>query len=208
MVVGTSCPPIGGLSWLKGNPLVVPSPEHVLVLEFWATWCPPCRQTIPHLTKLQAKYRDSGVVFVGISTDEDAAKASAFVASMGAQMDYTVALDTGGQAYQLMTAAHATGIPHAFIVNRAGVIKYSGHPADPKFEAALQEVAGAAAPPPQRSKEPLPLVTDSYEQLMAKGAKELRAILSDRGIDTRDCLEKSDFARKIVNTCASVTYYK
>jgi peroxiredoxin len=49
----------------------------VLVVNFWATWCPPCREEMPELSALQEKYRDRGLVVLGISTD-DAAKMQQF----------------------------------------------------------------------------------------------------------------------------------
>ena len=60
--------------WIKGTPVEVAagSSTNVYVVEFWATWCPPCRMSIPHLTALQDRFRDRGLVIVGIS-DEPAA---------------------------------------------------------------------------------------------------------------------------------------
>ncbi len=51
--------------------------NHVIIVNFWATWCPPCRDEMPELSALQNKYRARGVVVLGISTD-DAAKVQQF----------------------------------------------------------------------------------------------------------------------------------
>src|SRR6188474_2613487 len=58
--------------WIKGQPvdLAAVKGEKIVVVEFWATWCGPCRTSIPHLTELQQKFADRDVIFVGIS-DED-----------------------------------------------------------------------------------------------------------------------------------------
>jgi len=68
-----------------------------LVLEFWATWCPPCRASIPHLTELAHKYKSAGVEFVGITNEPNETMIKQFVTRMGAQMDYTVAIDSVGK---------------------------------------------------------------------------------------------------------------
>ena len=56
----------------------------------WATWCPPCLKSIPHLTELQKKYKDT-CIFVGVS-DEPEGTVKNFVNKMGNQMDYCVAI--------------------------------------------------------------------------------------------------------------------
>uniref|UniRef100_A0A7C4TCJ4 TlpA family protein disulfide reductase n=1 Tax=candidate division WOR-3 bacterium TaxID=2052148 RepID=A0A7C4TCJ4_UNCW3 len=43
----------------------------VVLLDFWATWCPPCRRSIPHLISLYEKYKDRGVIIIGISSEEE-----------------------------------------------------------------------------------------------------------------------------------------
>jgi len=55
--------------WVKGKPvdLAAGKGKQVYVIEFWATWCGPCRTSIPHLTELQKKFKDKGVTFVGVS---------------------------------------------------------------------------------------------------------------------------------------------
>ena len=54
--------------WVKGEPVDVSSGVHVV--EFWATWCPPCLTSIPHLTELQEKFKDRGVNIIGVSDEE------------------------------------------------------------------------------------------------------------------------------------------
>jgi thiol-disulfide isomerase/thioredoxin len=65
------------LKFVKGESVSEPQPNTVYVLEFWATWCPPCRDSIPHLSKLQAHYKDQGVVFIGISSEEESVRSHA-----------------------------------------------------------------------------------------------------------------------------------
>lgn len=100
----------------------------VTIVEFWATWCAPCRQTVPHLTKIQRQYESQGVKIVGISAeDEDTIRA--FVRRMGAQMDYAVAMDrNNATSNAYMGGFEVTSIPHAFIVDSEGRIQWHGHP--------------------------------------------------------------------------------
>ncbi len=93
-----------------------------LLLEFWATWCPPCRQSIPHLNEIFAKYKDRGLMVVGV-TDEDDATIRRF--QKGVPMDYPVATDKDGRLSEKMGV---DGIPTAFLVNKAGEIVWEGHP--------------------------------------------------------------------------------
>src|SRR5262249_1044222 len=106
-------------------------------VEFWATWCGPCRESIPHLKELQKKYKD--VVFIGVSVYEsDQARVAPFVKKMGDKMDYRVALDAvpeggegkdGKMAKGWMDAPGQRRIPAAFVVNGDGVIAWIGRPA-------------------------------------------------------------------------------
>lgn len=126
--LGDPAKPLQIAAWVKGKPvdLAALKGKQIAVIEFWATWCPPCRTSIPHLTALQKKFKD--VVFVGIS-DEDVATVKKFVEKMGDKMDYTVAVDDEdktGEAY--MKAFGVRGIPHAFVVDKSGRIVWHGHP--------------------------------------------------------------------------------
>ena len=93
-----------------------------LLLEFWATWCPPCRTSIPHLNEIHAKFKDRGLLVIGV-TDEPNAVIKKFQKDV--PMDYAVATDTGGRLNEKMGI---NGIPHAFLVNKSGEIVWEGHP--------------------------------------------------------------------------------
>jgi thiol-disulfide isomerase/thioredoxin len=128
--------------WIKGKPvdLAAVKGKQVVVVEFWATWCAPCRTSIPHLTALQKKFPD--VVFLGVS-DEEAATVKKFVTKLGEQMDYTVAIDDHGKTTaDYLEAFGQSGIPHAFIVDKEGRVVWIGHPMDGLEEALAEVLAG------------------------------------------------------------------
>ena len=134
--VGDPAPKLGVKEFVKGEPLTKLEKGKTYVVEFWATWCGPCRVSIPHLTDLQKKYKD--VAFVGVSVwERDTKGVKPFVEEMGDKMDYRVALDDvpeggdgndGAMAKTWMNAAGQNGIPAAFVVNGDGKIAWIGHP--------------------------------------------------------------------------------
>jgi len=137
--LGDAAKPLKIATWVKGKPvdLAAAQGKQVVVVEFWATWCPPCRASIPHLTEMQKKFKD--VIFVGVS-DESVATVKRFVEKMGNKMNYTVAVDDDqktSDAY--MGAFGIKGIPHAFIVDKAGRVVWNGHPMG-KLDKVLEEV--------------------------------------------------------------------
>jgi len=125
--IGDPAVALTGLEWVKGRPVTF-EPGSIYVVEFWATWCPPCRTSIPHLTKIQRKYRSKKVKVIGI-TSEKMDKVKPYLVQMGAKMSYTVAIDKEGKTSKgYMRAFKQNGIPHAFIVDGEGKIAWHGHP--------------------------------------------------------------------------------
>lgn len=116
---------------LKGDTEFEPFPEGgVTVMEFWATWCGPCRAGMPHISELQEKYADRDVTIVGV-TREKPEVVEAFLAKpeWDDKTRYTMALDDEGRtSTAYMKAANRNGIPCAFIVDQEGRVAWIGHP--------------------------------------------------------------------------------
>ena len=129
--IGDMAPALKVKSFVKGTPITKFDPSKIYVIEFWATWCGPCKISIPHLTELQKQ--NPKVSFVGVSIlEDDQSLVKPFVSQMGAKMGYAVALDTavgesGFMAKNWMKASEEPGIPTAFII-KSGKIAWIGHP--------------------------------------------------------------------------------
>lgn len=142
LTVGDAAPPLKIEKWVKGQPVSEFKDGHVYVVEFWATWCAPCRTSIPHLTKLQKELGDKATI-IGVSSSErnGLADVEPFVEEWGDRMAYTVAWDNEGQTSELwMEAANQRGIPTAFVVDKGQRIAWIGHPMDPEFDSTLREL--------------------------------------------------------------------
>ena len=97
------------LSTLKGK---------VVLLDFWATWCGPCEETIPRLERLDDRYRAQGLEIVGVSVDDDAGEVPPFVRAHG--MRYPVVVDEGKQVMELY---NVRAVPTTVLVDRRGRIR-------------------------------------------------------------------------------------
>ncbi len=89
----------------------------IVVLNFWAPWCPSCKDDLPVLQQLWEDYRDRGVVFVGAAYDTEVGAARESIATHG--LTFPVGLDTGNQ---LADAYGITGVPETFVIDAAGHI--------------------------------------------------------------------------------------
>ena len=151
--IGDPAAPLRVAQWIRKGPvdLAAGKDKTVYVVEFWATWCPPCRQSIPHLSELQARFKDQGVVVVGIS-DEKSKTVQPFVEKMADKMDYAVGLDDTQQTNKAyMEAYHQNGIPTAFVIDKSGAVVWVGHPMDGLDKVIEQVLAGSFVPKPLKS---------------------------------------------------------
>jgi len=104
---------------------------NVVILDFWATWCPPCKAEIPGFIELQNKYGEKGLVVVGVSLDEQGPSVvKQFMKEFG--MNYPVVMGN----VKLMQDFRGTAIPTTFIIDRSGkiVAKHVGFASKETFE--------------------------------------------------------------------------
>jgi cytochrome c biogenesis protein CcmG/thiol:disulfide interchange protein DsbE len=91
-----------------------------ILIDFWATWCDPCRASIPALNQIQARHKDKLVV-IGLSGEPEQ-----IVRRMTSpKIDYSLAIDT---QRRLASAIGVQAIPLALIIDPKGIVRYHGHP--------------------------------------------------------------------------------
>ena len=115
--LGQKAPELVVEKWLTEKP---DTAGKFVLIDFWATWCPPCRKAIPELNALHAKFKDRLVV-IGVS-DEPEAKVKALA---DPKIGYFSALDTQARTKKLL---EVSGIPHVIILDPQGVVRWEGFP--------------------------------------------------------------------------------
>lgn len=132
---GKAAPKFEVQSWLSKEP---ERKGKVVLIDFWATWCPPCRALIPELEGFKTKFKDDLVV-IGVS-DEKADVVKPFVEKQ--KVTYAMAIDTGAK---MKKAVGVEGIPHVLIVDSAGIVRWQGFPqGDEKLtEEIIQQIINA-----------------------------------------------------------------
>jgi len=131
----------GSVVFLQGERATPGIPGKVVVIERWATWCPPCVASVPHLNALYAKYKErNDFQIVGVTGETDESKITAFIEKH--KMAYPVALDTKGTCARDYPSS---GIPNATIIGRDRRIFWNGHPM--KMDAPLEKALGGETAP-------------------------------------------------------------
>ena len=144
-----------GLRTQSGSPIGAPAPEFtlslfgdgelsladqrgsVVVVNFWASWCTPCRGEAPALEKLWREYEDRGVVFVGVNYRDVESKAMSFIE------EFNATYPNGPDPYNKISAAyHITGVPETFLISRDGRLLewWIGPITETVLRAALEEI--------------------------------------------------------------------
>ena len=116
---GKAAPKFAFGKWVKnGDPV---TKGKVVLIDFWATWCPPCRETIPELNDWAKKFKDDLVV-IGVS-DEKEETLTKFMEKT--TMDYSVSTDA---EKTMSKAVGVEGIPHVLVITPDGVVRWQGFP--------------------------------------------------------------------------------
>ncbi|MDB6035696.1 MAG: alkyl hydroperoxide reductase [Verrucomicrobiales bacterium] len=113
-----------------------------VLVDFWATWCPPCRRAIPELNTFQRKFSDKLVV-IGLSdeTEADVRKLQ------DPKIEYAVAIDTQARTKK---EVQVEGIPHIMLMDPSGIVRWEGYPFQEGFELTekvIEDILNPAAQP-------------------------------------------------------------
>jgi cytochrome c biogenesis protein CcmG, thiol:disulfide interchange protein DsbE len=128
--LGKAAPAITVQKWISAEPN---RKGKFVLIDFWATWCPPCRQTVPELNRFHQKFGDKLVV-MGISNEKEEVVRK----FTEANIKYYSALDTTAV---LAKQYEVTSIPHCVIINPAGTVIWEGFPLLPGAELTDEVVA-------------------------------------------------------------------
>ncbi len=111
--------PLAKLSQLLPGADLPSTSGKVVLVDFWASWCGPCKASFPCLNRLYDKYSSKGLVVVGIGVDEDPAKYKEFAGKMGAK--FALAHDSAHKAAGFFGPP---AMPTSYLVDRKGVIRH------------------------------------------------------------------------------------
>lgn len=92
----------------------------VVMVDFWASWCAPCKQELPELEKLYQKYKGQGFVVVGVNIDEDPANMEKFL--KGQKLSFTVVRDTDDHA--VAGRYKPTKMPSSYLIDKKGIVRH------------------------------------------------------------------------------------
>jgi peroxiredoxin len=107
------------LDSMNGAGKLTVAPGKVTIVDFWATWCEPCKKSFPKYQELYVKYKASGLEIVAVSVDDDKGEIPNFAKTHGAK--FPVGWDDGHKIAEKWKPA---GMPSAYIVDKTGTVKF------------------------------------------------------------------------------------
>ena len=183
-----TAPEIQATGWYNSDGVSLKSLRgKFVVLEFWATWCGPCARSIPHMIELNNKYKDKGLVIIGL-TDEPKENIKTFVESHG--MNYII-----GAGSNTSNVYGIQGIPHVYVVNQEGELIWSGHPSE--LDPVIAYLMAASTPEGKKRMDDGATVAAAQTNMTAldypAAIGKLRGIMAGPG----DSQAKTDAAEKL-----------
>lgn len=115
----------------------------VVLIDFWATWCPPCRGEIPNMKKVYAQYKSKGFEIIGLSLDRSEKDLKDYIQKNGV----TWRMVFVGNNTQVCSDYHVRAIPSLFVVDRAGNLRYKKVRGQ-EINKAVEELVNEKAPAP------------------------------------------------------------
>jgi len=116
--VGDPLPPLGDFA-LEGDLAAAPTAGRVVVLDFWASWCAPCKASFPMLGALQREWGGEGVTVLGVSVDEKKSAYEAFLSRL--QPSFATVRDA---QQRLVKRVRVPKMPTTYLIDRKGVVRF------------------------------------------------------------------------------------
>jgi thiol-disulfide isomerase/thioredoxin len=182
---GDPAPVLKDVNWLQGTPVASWEPGNVYVLDFWATWCGPCKKSIPDLDKLADKHTSDNVHVIGVAIwpRDKMVPTPDFVKDKGAAMSYGICEDIDMKtATTFMQAADQNGIPTCMVIDKAGKLAWLGNPLTGKLESTVDAVVAGTWDTAAFAK-----------QLAAEQANEAKAMELQQALN--EAAKAKDFAK-------------
>lgn len=117
--VGTAAPDFTLRTLSGSNMRLQEQRGQVVLVNFWATWCGPCRKEMPHLNRIADKYKSSGLVLMGVNVDDNVKNAADLSAKLG--VNFPVLLDTDKKVSRLYDL---NSMPSTMVIDRSGRVRY------------------------------------------------------------------------------------
>ena len=136
----TVAPKVGDVA--DYNRLIASNKGKVVIVDFWATWCPPCVDNFPHTVGMANKYRDQGVAMISVSLDDpdDFAKVNRFLVGQRATFFPTIISKDGGGSASVDAFELDESVPHYRLYDRQGKLRYKWNGTPDDLEEKIQEL--------------------------------------------------------------------
>ena len=116
-----SLPPEIDLKSMTGDQITLSKLQgHAVLVNFWATWCGPCREEFPALVRKYKQYQDQGFIVLGVNTQDENSDSGVLTFMRNTLVNFPVVRDPGDQ---LSRAYRVNGLPTSFFIDRSGILR-------------------------------------------------------------------------------------